>query len=57
MGGKVRVLLIVTGARSQYVLLRDGTEPVMQRTSEDYRGTVNVPPRIQSDEDAAYFIR
>lgn len=57
MEGKVRVLLIVTGARSQYVLLRDGTEPVMQRTSEDYRGEVNVPSRIQSDEDASYFIR
>lgn len=57
MEGKVKVLLIVTGARSQYVLLRDGTEPVMQRTSEDYRGSVNVPSRIRTDEDTSFFVR
>lgn len=57
MGGKVKILLIVTGARSQYVLLRDGTEPVIARTGEDYRGRVNVPPSIHSDDDLAMFVR
>jgi len=57
MQGKVKILLIVTGARSQYVLLRDGTEPVMHRTGEDYRGSVNVPSRIHADEDTSYFVR
>ena len=57
MEGKVKILLIVTGARSQYVLLRDGTEPVMHRTSEDYRGSVNVPSRIHQDEDSSFFVR
>lgn len=57
MQGKVKVLLIVTGARSQYVLLRDGTESVMHRTSEDYRGSVNVPSQIHVDEDTSYFVR
>jgi len=57
MQGQVKVLLIVTGARSQYVLLRDGTEPVMHRTAEDYRGSVNVPSRMQTDEDMAFFVR
>jgi len=57
MEGRVKILLIVTGARSQYVLLRDGTEPVMQRTGEDYRGSVNVPSHIHPDEDESYFIR
>ena len=57
MEGRVKVLLIVTGARSQYVLLRDGTEPVIRRTSEDYRGAVNVPSRIHEDEDTSFFVR
>ncbi|MGD9962625.1 MAG: cell division protein FtsZ [Thermoplasmata archaeon] len=57
MEGKVKILLIATGARSQYVLLRDGTEPVMQKTSQDYRGSVNVPSRIHPDDDASFFAR
>jgi len=57
MQGKVKILLIVTGARSQYVLLRDGTEPVIRRTGEDYRGSVNVPPSVHADEDTSYFVR
>ena len=57
MMGKVKILLIVTGARSQYVLLRDGTEPMISRTSEDYRGNVNVPPNIHQDEDLSMFVR
>ncbi len=57
MMGKVKILLIVTGARSQYVLLRDGTEPMISRTSEDYRGNVNVPPHIHQDEDLSMFVR
>jgi len=50
-------MLIVTGAKSQYVLLRDGTEPVMAKTSEDYRGVVNVPPRLHDDDDLDMFSR
>lgn len=57
MTGRVKILLIVTGARSQYVLLRDGTEPVIARTGEDYQGRVNVPPSIQGDDDLAMFVR
>ena len=57
MQGRVKVLLIVTGARSQYVLLRDGSEPVMSRTSEDYRGNVNIPQSIATDEDLKMFVR
>jgi len=57
MEGKVKILLIVTGARSQYVLLRDGTESVVRRTSEDYRGSVNVPSQIHPDEDSSFFVR
>lgn len=57
MAGKVRLLLIVTGARSQYVLLRDGADAVIERTSEDYRGRVNIPPQIQQDEELTAFIR
>lgn len=57
MEGKVKVLLIVTGARSQYVLLRDGTEPVMSRTTEDYRGNINLPPQIHADDELSAFVR
>jgi cell division protein FtsZ len=57
MEGRIKLLLIVTGARSQYVLLRDGSEPVISRTSEDYRGHVNIPQNIVSDEDLRMFVR
>lgn len=57
MAGRVKILLIVTGARSQYVLLRDGPDPVISRTSEDYKGYVNVPPQIHQDEDLSMFVR
>ena len=57
MQGKVKILLIVTGARSQYILMRDGTEPVIQKTTEDYRGQVNVPPEVHKDEDLSMFVR
>jgi cell division protein FtsZ len=57
MQGKVKILLIVTGARSQYVLMRDGTEPMVSRTSEDYKGSVNVPPSVHRDEDLSMFVR
>src|SRR5512136_771765 len=53
MQGKVKLLLIVTGAKSQYVLLRDGPEPVLARTTEDFQGNVNLPPQLHSDEDLA----
>lgn len=57
MAGKVKIMLIVTGARSQYVMLRDGDVPVIERTAEDYRGNVNVPPSIHQDEDLGLFVR
>jgi cell division protein FtsZ len=57
MQGRIKLLLIITGARSQYVLLRDGSEPVVTRTSEDYKGKVNVPPSIYRDEDLSMFVR
>jgi cell division protein FtsZ len=57
MAGRVKILLIVTGARSQYVLLRDGPDPVIERTSEDYKGYINVPPQIHQDEDLSMFVR
>jgi cell division protein FtsZ len=57
MTGKVKVLLIITGARSQYVLLKNGTAPVVSRTTEDYRGNVNVPPQIHKDDDLSVFVR
>jgi cell division protein FtsZ len=57
MQGRVKILVIITGARSQYVLLRDGTESVVQNAETDYRGAVNVPPRISQDEDLAMFAR
>lgn len=57
MQGRIKLLLIITGARSQYVLLRDGSEPIVTRTSEDYRGKVNVPPSIYRDEDTSMFVR
>jgi cell division protein FtsZ len=57
MQGRIKLLLIITGARSQYVLLRDGSEPMVTRTSEDYRGNVNVPPTIYKDDDLSMFVR
>jgi cell division protein FtsZ len=57
MAGKVKIMLIVTGARSQYVMLRDGDVPTIERTGEDYRGNVNVPPSIHQDEDLGLFVR
>src|SRR5512136_154357 len=57
MEGKVKILLIVTGARSQYVLLRDGPEPVLARTTEDFQGNVNLPPQLHSDEELTMFVR
>ncbi|MFH1580451.1 MAG: cell division protein FtsZ [Thermoplasmatota archaeon] len=57
MAGKVKIMLIVTGARSQYVMLRDGDLPIIERTVEDYRGNVNVPPSIHQDEDLGLFVR
>ena len=57
MAGKVKIMLIVTGARSQYVMLRDGDVPIIERTAEDYRGNVNVPPSIHQDEDLGLFVR
>jgi hypothetical protein len=57
MSGRIKVLLIITGARSQYVLLRDGSDPVVSRTGEDYRGHVNIPQSIAGDEDLKMFVR
>jgi len=57
MVGRVKILLIVTGARSQYVLLRDGTEPVLSQIGEDYQGRINVPPAIVKDEELTMFVR
>jgi cell division protein FtsZ len=57
MTGSVKILLIVTGARSQYVLLRDGEVPIIERTGEDYRGNVNVPQAVHVDEDLSMFVR
>jgi cell division protein FtsZ len=57
MKGRVKILLIVTGARSQYVMVRDGAQPVIEKTSEDYRGFVNIPPSIHQDADLSMFVR
>ena len=57
MAGRVKIMLIVTGARSQYVLMREGDEPVVERTSVDYRGNVNVPQSVHMDEDLTMFVR
>jgi len=57
MKGRVKILLIVTGARSQYVMVRDGAQPIIEKTSEDYRGFVNVPPSIHQDADLSMFAR
>ncbi len=57
--GTVRVLIIVTGAQSKYVLVREGEDPVMYPTCSDYRGKLNIPPssREGDDDDASMFVR
>jgi len=57
MKGKVKILLIVTGARSQYIMMREGEEQVMAPTQQDYRGYVNVPPELHEDKDLSMFVR
>lgn len=53
--GRIRVLIIVTGAQSKYVLTRDGEDPIMSPTCEDYRGVLNIPSR--DDDDSSMFVR
>ncbi len=55
--GKVRILIIVTGAQSKYVLMRDGENPVMSPTCEDYRGVLNIPSGDDADDDSSMFVR
>jgi cell division protein FtsZ len=55
--GRVRVLIIVTGAQSKYVLMRDGENPVMSPTCEDYRGVLNIPSGDDGDDDSSMFVR
>ena len=55
--GRVRVLIIVTGAQSKYVLMRDGEDPVMSPTCEDYRGVLNLPSGDDGDDDSSMFVR
>ncbi|HUV61973.1 MAG TPA: cell division protein FtsZ [Thermoplasmata archaeon] len=55
--GRVRVLIIVTGAQSKYVLMRDGEDPVMSPTCEDYRGVLNIPSGDDGDDDSSMFVR
>ena len=57
MEGRVRVLIIVTGAQSKYVLLTEGEDPVMYPTNVDYRGKLNIPSSRQDDEDNSMFTR
>ncbi|UCE81527.1 MAG: cell division protein FtsZ [Methanobacteriota archaeon] len=55
--GRIRVLLIITGAQSKYVLIRDGEDPVMSPTCEDYRGELNIPTQGICDDDSSMFVR
>ncbi len=55
--GRIRVLIIVTGAQSKYVLMRDGEDPVMSPTCEDYRGVLNLPSGDDGDDDSSMFVR
>jgi cell division protein FtsZ len=55
--GRIRVLIIVTGAQSKYVLMRDGEDPVMSPTCEDYRGVLNIPSEDDGDDDSSMFVR
>ena len=57
MEGRVKVLLIVTGAQSKYVLVRDGVDAAMMPTCEDYKGVINVPSDLHDDEDFSKFVR
>ena len=57
MEGRVKVLLIVTGAQSKYVLVRDGEDAAMMPTCEDYKGVINVPSDLHDDEDLSKFVR
>jgi cell division protein FtsZ len=57
MEGKVKVLLIVTGAQSKYVLVRSGEDAAMMPTCEDYKGSINVPSAIAGDDDVSMFVR
>ncbi len=57
MEGRVKVLLIATGARSQYVLMRGDTGVVSTQLHEDYRGSLNLPLSVCPDEDLSMFVR
>jgi len=57
MEKRVRVLLIATGARSQYVLLRDGYDSVLAPATQDYKGRMNLPPSLSNDDDLSVFVR
>lgn len=57
MEKRVRVLLIATGARSQYVLLREGSDSVMAPATQDYKGRMNLPPQLSDDDDLSVFVR
>jgi len=57
MEKRVRVLLIATGARSQYVLLREGPDSVMAPATQDYKGRMNLPPQLSNDDDLSIFVR
>ncbi len=57
MEGKVRILLIVTGAQSKYVLVRSGEDTAMMPTCTDYKGVVNVSLKTADDEDTSMFVR
>jgi cell division protein FtsZ len=57
MEGRVRVLLIITGAQSKYVLVRRGEDTTMMPTCSDYRGVINVPSAVAEDEDTSMFVR
>ncbi len=58
MEGRVKILLIVTGAQSKYVLVRNGEAAAMMPTCEDYKGIINVPsPGQHDDEDMSMFVR
>jgi len=57
MEKRVRVLLIATGARSQYVLLHDGCDSVLAPATQDYKGRMNLPPSLSDDDDLSVFVR
>lgn len=57
MEGKVKALLIVTGAQSKYVLVRRGEDQTMMPTCADYKGSINVPSTANYDEDSSMFVR